>query len=710
MFTVVITEKGGAQKRMEFDKQEVTIGRVQGNDIILPKGNVSKRHSRIVIKDGKFIIVDLKSTNGTYVNGRKITSPLVIKGTDKIYIGDFILHVEEGGEAAMASPSASQVMAAKKGPPPPPGANKATVPDVSAEEMANMAGDDDDMASPPRAEPPPREPAPPPQRAPSPPREVENGRSALGGPSASMLRPSAPPPREAPAAREPIAARDGGAARPIGGPPARESVREAPLAPPPREAPAAREPAQARGGDAAGPAPLRRPPVAPVREPAAPPPRAEPRPAPAPPRGEAGKKPVDLSRVLHDRLVERMGLDRIPLDRLGDEDLWDKAGQALYEIADQLQAEGAIPTTVDQESLLKDVLSEALGLGPLEDLLADEEVAEVMVNGPAQIFARRADRVDQVDRRFSSEGSLLSVIERLTAPLGLRLAESGPYVEARLRDGARLVATLPPLAARGPALTVRKVRRERLTMDDLVRLGTLSAAIAEFLEMAVVQGRRNILITGQAGVGKSTLLSAVAGFVPDAERIVSVEDPAELDLGRDQWVQLEARPPAVDGKSLTARDAVRAALRIRPERLLVSDIRGQEALDVLEATAGTCDGALLSMSALSSSDALERLAILAQLSAESGGRALRGLVAQAIQVVVHLTRFGDGSRRVTRVSEVTGLDGDTVTVQDVFTYKQEGADDQGRVRGRFLATGKVPRFYEELQRKGVAVNNNIFRD
>jgi pilus assembly protein CpaF len=364
---------------------------------------------------------------------------------------------------------------------------------------------------------------------------------------------------------------------------------------------------------------------------------------------------------------------------------------------------------VDQEALLKDVLSEALGLGPLEDLLADEEVAEVMVNGPSQIFARRAEKVEQVDRRFSSEASLLSVIERLIAPLGLRLADCGALVEARLRDGARLVATLPPLAARGPALTVRKVRRDRLSMDDLVRFGTLSAAVAELLETSV-QARRNIVVTGQSGVGKSTLLAAIASFVPESERVVSVEDPAELDLGRDQWVQLEARP-ATDGAkpSMTARDSIRAALRLRPERLLVTDVRGDEALELLEATAGGCDGALVGVSAISAQDAVERLATLGELTSSSP-RAVRELVAQGVNIVVQMTRYGDGSRRVTRVAEVTGIDGERVALQDIFTYKQEGVDEQGRVRGRFVSTGKVPQFYEELQRRGVPVNLNIFRD
>jgi len=695
MFTVVITEKGGEQRRLDFDKPEVTIGRVQGNDIILPKGNVSKRHSRIVLKDGKFIIVDLKSTNGTYVNGRKITSPLVIKNTDKIYIGDFILHVEDSAGAPAMTPGPAATAPPDQGrrPPPPLPKRKPSRPVGPPPSM------DDDM-----------------------------GFGDTGGP---VRQPSSPPPRT-------------GGPAPMRRPAVRDTVGPdmsdpPPMTPSPLDAEFQRTPPPAMGS---GPVPLQQPPQPmpqPMPPPAAPlavPPPAAPMPAqpapmpvpePAPQRIERPSQPaaapasqpadprrariIELQKEIHDRLLEYLDLRRMDIDQLADEELWEKTENAICDIVEGMDGEGAIPAFVNQDELIKDVLNEALGLGPLEDLLADDGVSEIMVNRSDQIYIERNGAIELTSYSFSSDKAVLGVIERIVAPLGRRIDESSPLVDARLKDGSRVNAIIPPLALKGPTLTIRKFRKESFTGEQLVEMGSLSRGMVEFLQMCVT-ARKNIVVSGGTGSGKTTTLNVVSNFIPPVERILTIEDAAELQLKHQHWIQLESRPPNIEGKGqITIRDLVRNALRMRPDRIIVGECRGGEAIDMLQAMNTGHDGSLTTAHSNSPRDTLSRLETMVLMSGmELPVRAIREQVASAINIIAHQSRFADGSRRVTHITEISGMEGDIITMQDIFVFKQEGFDEHGRVRGRFVPTGFVPRFYEDLQRRGIPVNMNIFRE
>lgn len=634
MFAVVITEKGGEQRRLEFEKTEVNIGRVQGNDIILPKGNVSKRHSRVVVKDGKFIIVDLKSTNGTYVNGRKITSPMVIKGQDKIYIGDFILHLDDGAAAeaepeAAAPPAAAPAQEAGRRPPPPPPKRRGAKPSGPAPAEAAA------------------EPAP-------------------SAPAASR-RSSAPRPRREAAPTE------APAHLPVDAPPVE-----------PAKAPRERAPARAErpraAAESAGPDPRR-------------------------------QKLFELQKEVHDRLIEYLDLRRMDIDQLADEELWEKTENAICDIVENMDSEGQIPSFVDQDALIKDVLNEALGLGPLEDLLADDSVDEIMVNRSDQVYVERAGRLELTNFGFSSNRAVQGVIERIVAPLGRRIDESSPLVDARLKDGSRVNAIIPPLALKGPCLTIRKFRRDMLGADDLVRMSTLTPGVVDFMRMCVT-ARKNMVISGGTGSGKTTTLNVVSNYIPETERVVTIEDAAELQLKHPHWIQLESRPANIEGKGQVAiRELVRNSLRMRPDRIIVGECRGGEALDMLQAMNTGHDGSLTTAHANSPRDVLSRLETMVLMAGiDLPIRAIREQIASALDVIVHQSRFSDGSRRITHVSEISGMEGDVISMQEIFTFKQEGFDEEGRVRGRFVPSGFVPRFYEDLQRRGIPVDMGIFRE
>jgi len=302
------------------------------------------------------------------------------------------------------------------------------------------------------------------------------------------------------------------------------------------------------------------------------------------------------------------------------------------------------------------------------------------------------------------------VIERIVAPLGRRIDESSPLVDARLKDGSRVNAIVPPLAIKGPCLTIRKFRRDMLTATDLIRMGSLTQGMVEFLQSCVT-ARKNLIISGGTGSGKTTTLNIVSNHIPEGERIITIEDAAELQLKYEHWVQLESRPANIEGKGeVTIRDLVRNALRMRPDRIIVGECRGGEALDMLQAMNTGHDGSLTTAHANSPRDALARLETMVLMAGmDLPVRAIREQLASAIDIVAHQSRFSDGSRRVTHISEISGMEGDVITMQDIFTFKQEGFDEEGRVRGRFVPSGFVPRFYEDLQQRGIAVNMDIFR-
>ena len=332
-----------------------------------------------------------------------------------------------------------------------------------------------------------------------------------------------------------------------------------------------------------------------------------------------------------------------------------------------------------------------------------------MVNGPNQVYVEREGCLERVEKAFSSAQAVLAVIERIVAPLGRHVDESSPLVDARLRDGSRVNAIIPPLALKGPCLTIRKFKRELLTMEHLIGYGTLTPQIAQFLDTCV-KVRRNLVISGGTGSGKTTLLNILSGCIPEQERIVTIEDAAELQLAQEHWIQLESRPPNIEGKGqITIRDLVRNALRMRPDRIVVGECRGGEALDMLQAMNTGHDGSLTTLHANSTRDALARMETMVLMSGmDLPVRAIREQIASAVHLVIQQTRFADGSRRVTAISEVSGMEMDVITMQDIFQFQQEGFDDQGAVVGRFVPTGFVPRFYDDLQRRGIPVDMDVF--
>ncbi|MHB1845044.1 MAG: CpaF family protein, partial [Deltaproteobacteria bacterium] len=384
---------------------------------------------------------------------------------------------------------------------------------------------------------------------------------------------------------------------------------------------------------------------------------------------------------------------------------------AIRDIIAQMDQDGEMTGQVDRERLVRDVLNEALGLGPLEDLLADDDVTEIMVNHAQQVYVERGGKLTLSEKIFSSNQAVLGVIERIVAPIGRRIDESSPLVDARLKDGSRVNAIIPPLALKGPSITIRKFKREKLVIDDLVKYKSLTAQMAEFLEMCVT-ARRNIVISGGTGSGKTTLLNVTSSFIPHDERIVTVEDAAELQVHQEHWIQLESRPANLEGKGqITIRDLVKNCLRMRPDRIVIGECRGGEALDMLQAMNTGHDGSLTTLHANTPRDALARLETLVLMSGmELPIKAIREQIAAAVHLIVQQTRFGDGSRKVTAITEVAGMEVDVITLQDIFYYKQEGFDANGKVKGRFVATGFVPKFYEDLQRRGLPVNMNIFRE
>jgi pilus assembly protein CpaF len=695
MFAIVVNEKGGEQKRLEFDKPEVTIGRVQGNDIILPKGNVSKRHSRIVLKDGKFIIVDLKSTNGTYVNGRKITSPLVVKGSDKIYIGDFILSIEElAGAQPAESDAPSSSMSSKSRPatipPPPPAPHRRPSSPAEDEELGapplSAMGDESSDES---GE------LPEPARAPRP-----------SSPTSATQPPAPLPPPAAPAVARPPSSPAFPSRVPTTSPAVEPPTPAVAVPPVPPVAPRGDRPASRTDLPSMGPRPspvvAPAPASAPAARPAPPPPQqrvpapTRPQPPPAASAAAASQRRAanlsadeqkrarvsEIMRELSARLMVSLDLGARGNEiAAADDDLWARAESAVGQLVEQLSADGSLPAGVEPDALSKDVVQETLGVGPLEELLADDSVREIAVARHDRIFVEREGTVSLAPKWFSSPEAVERVLQRMLTRAGrgrdLDAAKgNGMLVEARVENGLLLTAALPPLAARGPALTIRRPRREVARLVDLVAQGLLSQPMADFLDWSV-KARRNLMVSGPAASGRTTLLAALARAGQEGERIVSVEEAEELDLGDGPWI------PLVGGRGGHARTALNHALRLRPERLVVGDVRGPEALDLVGALAGGLDGCLLAVQAGSPREALARVASMARLAPEAPTLdALNDEIARGVHLIVHLSRSSDGDLRVGEIADVT-----TAGVQPVFVHKPDGG-------GRFTASGHVPGWAE----------------
>ena len=416
----------------------------------------------------------------------------------------------------------------------------------------------------------------------------------------------------------------------------------------------------------------------------------------------------DLKQRVQNELLRRIDKHKASFDGIGDVEFRAKVREIVVDILSDPST--VIPPGWSPDGLLTELLRDFLGLGVIEQFLADDTVTEVMVNRPDQIYVERAGRLQLTNARFLNENQVRAVIQRIVQPLGRHVDESAPYVDARLPDGSRVHAIIPPLAIDGAKLTIRKFFKNKLSTDDLLRLGTLNRQIARFLEM-MVKYRANIVVSGGTGTGKTTLLNVLSNFIPDNQRIITVEDSAELKLNKQHVIALEARTANTEGTgAVSIRELVRNTLRMRPDRIVVGECRGGEALDMLQAMNTGHDGSLTTIHANTSRDALSRLETLVLMAGvELPSRAIREQIASAVHFVVHLSRMPDGSRKITDITEIAGLGENNVFLsQEIFAFKQKGYDSDGRVVGRFQPTGTVPVIVERMRERGIKFPMEIF--
>jgi pilus assembly protein CpaF len=415
----------------------------------------------------------------------------------------------------------------------------------------------------------------------------------------------------------------------------------------------------------------------------------------------------ELRQRIHHHLIDELG--PILYDkRLSEDDLRRRVHEQLHSV---LAQERAPLSTADKAQLIQDVSDDILGYGPIDRLLKDEEVTEVMVNGPDSVYVERAGRIEKTPTSFVDETHLRRIIDKIVSQVGRRIDEAVPMVDARLPDGSRVNAVIHPLAVGGPFLTIRKFSKDPFQIDDLIRFGTLNAHAARFLQACVV-GRLNVIVSGGTGTGKTTTLNVLSSFIPSDERIVTVEDAKELQLHQDHVLAMEARPPNIEGKGqVTIRDLVRNCLRMRPDRVVVGECRGGEALDMLQAMNTGHDGSITTIHSNSPRDTLARIETMTLMAGyDLPVRAIREQMASALDLVVHLNRLRDGTRRITHVTEVQGMEGDVITLQDVFLFDfGMGIDEHGKFKGHLKATGIRPRFAEKLADLGIHLGPEVFQ-
>ncbi|MDN3558266.1 CpaF family protein [Halomonas maura] len=388
-----------------------------------------------------------------------------------------------------------------------------------------------------------------------------------------------------------------------------------------------------------------------------------------------------------------------------------EARQQVQQVCESLISRETLPFNASvRQRIVAELQDEVLGLGPLETLLADRTVSDILVNGTTPIYVERRGKLEQTALRFDSDQHLMTIIDRIVSGVGRRIDESSPMVDARLKDGSRVNAVIPPLAIDGPMLSIRRFAVDRLSAEDLVEYGSLSAVTAQLLEK-VVKARLNVLVSGGTGAGKTTLLNVLSGFIPHNERIVTIEDSAELQLQQPHVGRLETRPPNIEGKGeVSQRDLVRNSLRMRPDRIIVGEVRGGEAFDMLQAMNTGHDGSLTTIHANTPRDALTRVENMVAMSGyQIPPQALRAQIASAIDVVVQVERQEDGVRRLVSVQEVNGQEGEIITMSEIFRFEREGVNEEGRVIGRYVATGVVPGFYDHLKRRGLDPGLEVFQ-
>ncbi len=419
---------------------------------------------------------------------------------------------------------------------------------------------------------------------------------------------------------------------------------------------------------------------------------------------------TELKSRIHKALVEEMDLkkqdDNDPKAKII---LREQTKKMVVELLGKEDTKGILNTRDDMNKIVKEILDEALGLGPLEDMLADKSISEIMVVGPKKIFYEQGGKVKKSDVIFTNDRQVMNVIERIVAPIGRRIDEKTPYVDARLPDGSRVHAIIPPCAIDGCCITIRKFPDKRLTYKDLVKFGAMTEEMADFLRISV-EAHRNIVVSGGTGSGKTTLINMLGGFIQSNERIITCEDSAELNFPQDHVVRLETRPPSLEGDGeIDIRCLVKQTLRMRPDRIVVGECRGGETLDMLQAMNTGHDGSMTTVHSNTPRDAVSRLETLVQYAgAGLPQKAIKEMIASAVHMIIQQSRLDDGSRKCLYVTEIGGIQGEVVTLQDIFTYKQEGMSKEGKIIGKFMASGFIPKFIEKLEQKGYKVPRGLF--
>ena len=672
MFAIIITEKGGNERREVFDRTEINVGRVQGNELMLPKGNVSKHHARLLYRDGRFIVTDLKSTNGTYVNGRKITQATIVREGDKIYIGDFILRLEVPPQQQAAAPAAEEAPER-----------------ISSTRSPSLR----EAAPPPPSRPPQRRPG---QDNPVSHYPLENDpddQSWSGDQHPARAAAPAPVPGPAAPLRVPAPPR-------VPSPPTRDRLSSAPSSRSGQPAlPQMPEPTSSSHGAAA--------PVRPTAK-SVPGPRAPTPSRDIPGFGSPESVQIPAQRIAAVSLVERVeeGVDLQAL-KSGAEPpkaILDRIDRALRDAAASLRSSGEIAPQADVEAIVHEARDEVLGLGPLQALLEDEDVLEIHVHRHSWVSTIRASGPRRAEIPFASEKSLDRVLRRLCARTGTPVQEDEATIERQVQpSNATLVAAFAPVSGTGPVATLRKCAPTSQTLEDCVRAGTMSRAMASFLGHAVA-GHVNILITTAPGADGRSMIASLLSAVPPEEHVVVAHDAScQYALPRN-GTSIRTQP------NKQGADAVRAASRLGPDCLFVTHCEGLITSEVLDAVAGGCDGVVAMMRAPTLRHAFARaVPEIAALRAGLPIDAVREWLNASFDLAIELVRLRDGRSRVARIAEPAGVEGNAIGVRDIFTFTVERTASGGAVEGSFHPTGVVPRVAENLQARGISLDPGLFR-
>jgi len=413
----------------------------------------------------------------------------------------------------------------------------------------------------------------------------------------------------------------------------------------------------------------------------------------------------ELKTKIQNRVIEELDID---FNDISDQN--QKLREEInFIVMKHIEQESLNMTTNQKKKIKEELLDEIIGFGPITSLLADKSVTEIMVNGPNHVYIERDGKLVLTDAKFKNDNHVMHVIKRIVAPIGRRIDESSPMVDARLPNGSRVNAIIPPLAIDGPSITIRKFAEDPFKVEDLINFGTLSSKMAELLKYCV-EGRLNIVVSGGTGSGKTTTLNVLSSFIPESERIVTIEDAAELQLSQIHVVRLETRPSNIEGKGeISIRDLVKNSLRMRPDRIIIGEVRSGETLDMLQAMNTGHDGSLTTGHANSPRDMLARLETMVLMSGMNLPiKAIRDQTASAIDLIIQQSRLMDGSRRITHITEVQGMEGDVITLQDIFKFEQKGLDNKGKVKGEYVFTGVMPKFLEKFKERGINIPGGIF--